>query len=81
MANNVNDRKPVCVATSTGNYGGKKVYVFKTETDANTYHLLAYTSGEASAMATQIALDLTETISTAVALQEVYVARGTKFNA
>jgi len=79
MATNVNDRKPVCTATSTGNYGGKKVYVFLTETDANTYYLLAYTSGEASAMATQIASDLSETISTAVALQEVYVTRGHKF--
>jgi hypothetical protein len=79
MATNVNDRKPVCTATATGNYGGKKVYVFKTQADANTYYLLAYTSGEASSMATQIAADKTETISTAVALQSVFVTRGHKF--
>ena len=80
MATNANNRLPVCTSTSTGNYGGKKVYKFLTETDSNTYFLLAYTVEEATDMATQIASDLSETISTAVALQAVYVTRGHKFS-
>jgi len=75
MATLANDLKPE-VTLKTGGYGGKKLYSFKTETDANTYYLLAHTGIQAGKMATQIASDLSETISTAVALAPVYVQEG-----
>lgn len=76
MASLVNDLAYHVTLSTTGGNGSRKLYSFKTETDANTYYVLAYTSGQASAMATQIASDLTETISTAVAVASVYEMTG-----
>jgi PleD family two-component response regulator len=73
----VNDRLASVASISDGNYGGKKLYVVLTETDANAYYLLADNIVQAGKMATAIALALSETISTAVALQAVYLMDGT----
>lgn len=76
---NTSDRLPVVTSIDDGNYSGAKLYVVLTEADANSYYLLAYSTSQAEAMATQIATDLSETISTEVALAPVYIMTGTQF--
>lgn len=71
-----NDLKALATLKSAGGYGGKLAYSFKTESDANTYYVLAYNIASAGRIATAIALAETETISTAVALLPVYVQTG-----
>lgn len=72
----VNDYVPVSTLRSDGNYGGKRLYSFKTQADANMYCILAINLPEATKMSDAIASNLGEVVSTVCALQPVYIKTG-----